>query len=106
MTRTLLIDGDVIAYKIAASIERPIKWDDTLWTLHSDENEGIAAIEGTIGRLMDTLKGDECIVALTDQEANFRLDFWPLYKAHRKKVRRPICLQPMREYLLDRKSVV
>ena len=41
------------------------------------------------------------IVALTDQEANWRLDIWPTYKAHRKNVRKPICLRSMRDHLME-----
>jgi hypothetical protein len=100
-TTTLLVDGDVVAYKVAASIERPVNWGDDLWTLHSDGAEGKDAIDTTIRRWADALKADNVVVALTDQEANWRLDVWPSYKAHRKNVRKPICLRPMREHLLE-----
>ena len=101
MTRTLLIDGDVIAYKVAASIERNTDWGDGLWTLHSDATEGVERLENTLADLMTTLQADAAVVALTDQEANFRLSFWPTYKAKRKHVRRPLCLRAMREHLLE-----
>lgn len=32
---TLLIDGDLIAYQVAAASEVPIQWDEDTWTLHS-----------------------------------------------------------------------
>ena len=34
---TLLIDGDIVAYQIAFRTEEAIRWDNDIWTLHSDE---------------------------------------------------------------------
>jgi hypothetical protein len=36
---TLLLDGDLIAYRIAAALETPVNWGDGLWTLHCYEDE-------------------------------------------------------------------
>ena len=36
--RTLLIDGDILIYKIATLNEEPTHWGEGLWTLHCDEN--------------------------------------------------------------------
>lgn len=101
MTTTLLVDGDVVAYKVAASIERPVNWGDGIWTLHSCSAEGKDAVDSTIGKWAEALKADRVIIALTDQEANWRLDLWPAYKAHRKNVRKPICLRSMRDHLME-----
>ena len=101
MTTTLLVDGDVVAYKVAASIERPVNWGDGLWTLHSCSAEGKDAVDSAIGKWAEALKADRVIVALTDQEANWRLDIWPTYKAHRKNARKPICLRSMRDHLME-----
>ena len=35
----LLVDADIVAYKIAAVSETPIRWENEVWTLHSDETE-------------------------------------------------------------------
>lgn len=98
---TLLIDGDVVAYKLAATIERPIHWGDDLWTLHSDAGEGTNAIDALIASWQERFDAEDVVIALTDQEANWRLDIWPTYKAHRKDTRKPLCLKPMRQHLLD-----
>jgi DNA polymerase-1 len=90
----------VVAYKIAATIEKPVHWGDGLWTLHSDENEGIAAIDALIAKWEELFDAKNSVIALTDQEANWRLSVWPTYKAHRKATRKPLCLRPMREHLL------
>ena len=34
-TRTLLVDGDIVAYKAATIAETPIDWGDGVWTLHA-----------------------------------------------------------------------
>lgn len=100
MTRTLLVDADMLVYKIAGSIERPIDWGDDLWTLHSDFTEGIEALENHLAGLMETLEADALVLALTDQTSTFRLDFLPTYKGNRKSVRRPLCWAAMRNYMM------
>lgn len=100
MKRVLLIDGDFIAYKTAAVIERPIHWGDGLWTLHAWANEGIESMDAEIARLSDNLRADKIVIALTDQGKNWRTDVYPLYKSNRKNTRKPVCLNPMREHLL------
>lgn len=96
---TLIIDGDIIAYKAAASVERSIKWDDDLWTLHASESEGVESMETQIARIVEKLDGGECIFALSDG-ASFRYDLYPLYKGNRKDVRKPIILPALKQHLL------
>ena len=102
----LLIDGDIIAYKIASTNEHPIEWDDDLWTLHSDANEVIKEIDNHLGYLITTINEangkpiDEVIIALTDK-SNFRKDVYEDYKANRKNNRKPLCLKAVRQHLVD-----
>lgn len=97
---TLIVDGDVIAYKAAASVERETKWDDDLWTLHASESEGIQSMETQIERIVSRLDGGECIFALSDG-ASFRYDVYPLYKSNRKATRKPIILAALKQHLLQ-----
>ena len=99
--RTLLIDGDVLAYKIAATIERPIHWGNDLWTLHSDAAEGKRAIDEQLITLQEDLNADDVIIALTSSDDNFRFSVWPSYKSNRKGKRKPLCLYEMRNYMLE-----
>ena len=39
--RTLLVDGDIVAYKAATVAETPIDWGDGFWTLHAFEQDVI-----------------------------------------------------------------
>lgn len=97
---TLIIDGDIIAYKAAASVEKATKWDSDLWTIHAYESEGVESMETQIARIVEKLNGGECIFALSDG-ASFRYDIYPLYKSNRKDTRKPIILAALKQHLLD-----
>ena len=36
--KVMIVDGDLIIYKIASGQEEPIDWGNDVWTLHSDLN--------------------------------------------------------------------
>ena len=94
----LLIDGDIIAYKAAASAETPVNWGDGLWTLHSYENEVAIRLEDQVNKLVAEAPVTDCIIALSDKE-NYRKKIAPYYKANRKNTRKPMLLAWAREYL-------
>ena len=50
----LIIDGDIIAYKAAATSETPINWGDGLWTLHAHEED----VKKYVDDFIFTLKKD------------------------------------------------
>lgn len=108
--RTILLDGDINAYQVAASIEVAVNWGDDpeigvdLWTLHSDEAEGIQKLDDQIAAIQDELEADRVVVALTDTH-NFRKDVLPTYKDNRAKNRKPVCLPQMRQHLRDNYEV-
>lgn len=97
---TLIIDGDIIAYKAAASVEKAIKWDDDLWTLHAFLNEGVESMEAQIAKITERLDGGDCVFALSDGRS-FRYDVLPTYKHNRKDVRKPLILAQLKQHLLD-----
>ena len=95
--KTICIDGDVIAYRFAAALEKPVNWEGDLWTLHSNYSEVITEVEESLEFYKNKFKADKVIVALTDSN-NFRKELNPTYKSNRKG-RKPITLKPVREYL-------
>lgn len=99
--RTLLLDGDVLAYRHASRSEEPFHWGDGLWTLHAWEEPTWSDLKRTIDYLMDTLEGTEFIVALSDDDHNWRKDVMPDYKADRVDVRKPLLLKQLKQRLLD-----
>lgn len=97
MNVRLLIDGDIIAYRIAAACEHPIKWDEDLWTLHTSEAEVMAELTKSIEALKDKFKTEEVIIALSDRK-NFRKELNPEYKANRANTRKPMGLAVAQDF--------
>ena len=98
--RELLIDGDIIIYKVALQEEQAIKWDENLWTLHAYEDKAIAAVADKIKKLQRDLACKPYKIALTSPN-NFRKDVLPSYKANRKGVRKPMILPVLRQHVMD-----
>jgi len=96
---TLLIDGDIYAYKHAAGAEAPIDWGNDLWTLHTDIAVATKVMDTAIKACVLALDADKVRVALSHKEC-FRRDIDPTYKASRKKSRKPIGLPALREHLM------
>lgn len=90
-----LIDGDVVAYRCAASCE-PNK---------SGKNEreplelAIARADELIYRILDTCQCQEYRVFLSGSE-NFRYSLYPEYKANRSKLPKPQWLEQVRAFLV------
>ena len=98
--RTLLIDGDVVAYQFATSSETAIHWGDDFWTLHADAAETKARMDGYLQALKKDLNASHLIITLSDHTRNyFRKQILPTYKANRTNTRKPIILNELREHL-------
>lgn len=104
MKTTLLIDGDILAYKASASAEHEIRWDDNLWTLHSDLRDAQRIFYEQMEQIEDVLPHDRVILAFSPKK-NFRYRIWPQYKVNRADKRRPMCLDALREWVLGEYEV-
>lgn len=100
--RTLLIDGDIVAYKVATAVEVPIYWGDDLWTLHADASMAKESADAYIAGLMEALEADAVVLCFTSPGPTFRKDLYPAYKAKRATKRKPLVLPVLREYLGER----
>lgn len=98
---TLLIDGDVFAYKAATLSEKPVNWGDGYWTLHAYESEGQEHIDNWIDALLTRFDTKAYRVALSSS-TNFRKRILPTYKSNRADKRKPLTLMPLREYLIEK----
>ena len=96
--RTLIVDGSILIYRIASALEEATQWEDDMWTLHADLKLGKRVLDTTLRNYKDKLNCNKIIIA-QDHKNNFRLDIFPEYKSHRKKVRKPIIVKPLKEYM-------
>jgi|TARA_R100000455_G_C6271727_1_gene128108 DNA polymerase-1 len=93
-----IIDGDMFLYKSAFSSEVETRWDDDVWTLHTDLNQAKLDIEQSFSAILSTLGVDDMVVALSDSD-NFRKDFFPEYKANRNNLRKPLGIKGLRQWI-------
>lgn len=93
----LLIDGDILAYRIAFSAEVATEWGDGTWTYQADEKQATMKLDEEINRLTKRLDATGVSVFLSDK-MNFRKEVLPTYKANRTQ-RKPLLLGALYEYL-------
>ena len=98
---TALIDGDTLVYAAALSAEKPIEWEDGLWTLHAYLPEAIEKFNHMVEEIKDVVKPDRIIVGLTDSasEGRWRNEVMPSYKRNRKTLRRPVVFKALRAWV-------
>ena|SRR3990167_5204922 len=91
---TVLIDGDIVCYRSAASCE-PSKARDYVEPLEV----AIMRADDLMKRILEDTQATAYRVFLTGSD-NFRMQFNPEYKANRKDIVRPRWLQDVREHLV------
>lgn len=99
-TRTLLVDGDIVAYKAATIAETPIDWGNGVWTLHAHEKDVIGSMEEFMSKIIEESGCDKVITCLSGDNL-YRKDVAPYYKANRKGTRKPMLLNFAKKYLAD-----
>lgn len=105
MTRTLLIDADIIAYKSTAANERKYDWGDGVVSRSADFEAAKSAARDEIEYLMEHLEADDCIVCLSDDVQNFRTSIYPVYKTNRASTERPEHLYDLKEWFASEYTV-
>jgi len=98
---TLLVDGDIIAYKAATIAERPVNWGDGLWTLHAYEQDVANSCDQQILKLLEESGCDKIITCVSGKK-NYRTEVAPYYKMNRAETRKPMLLGYARGYLMDK----
>lgn len=101
MTRTLLIDADLLAYRTTAANQRSYDWDgDGQKAIAADEEAARRQAEKEVEQLADKLKADEVLICLSDDFSSFRKDrIDPTYKAIRAAAERPVHLYDLKDHL-------
>jgi len=90
--KLILLDADMLVYRVAFACEQETKWDEDTWTLMSKESDMKREVVTFLDNLKDKLDSD-IIVPVFSSSSNFRLDLWPEYKANRKSKRKPVGLK-------------
>lgn len=103
MSRTLLVDADIMAYVASAGTEGVFYFNGEDAPPAVDENleAALSIAERDIEALANKLKATKVIVCLTDDE-NFRLGVYPQYKSNRASVRRPSTLKRVKEFYAEK----
>lgn len=94
MSKVLLVDGDMVAYRCAASCE-PTKTKLEREPL----DEAIFRANDLLYRIVDTCASNQFRVFISGSR-NFRKQLYPDYKAHRASQPRPAHLDAIRELLV------
>lgn len=99
--RTLLIDGDTVAYIAASAAQNTIEDHQGFITPFANVHEGQALVDNIILGLMRDLEAHGMQAYLSDPEANWRHQLMPDYKGNRdhSAMARPLLLGRLKEYL-------
>lgn len=97
MTRTLLIDGDILAFRIAAAVQMPIEWSEDIWSYTADMREARLLFENQVTEWLEAAKCKRFKVAYTSNPT-FRHDLYPEYKANRRGTPKPLLFRPLLEW--------
>lgn len=105
MPRTVIIDGDVVVYKVAEAVaetfEVSTEEDDDFiyrnigWAYKKD---AVKTVENMIDKICQDCKADKIAICLSDMKDNFRKQINPEYKSNRKAIK-PILYNFIRKYL-------
>lgn len=107
MSKTLLIDGDILAYLASCSVSTAVDWDND-----GDISElaSTADAQHRVSELIDRWQKEsrcgEVVICLSDPSRRyFRHDLFPSYKGHRSQGRVPPMLMPIKDMLRSEGAV-
>lgn len=99
--KTLFLDGDMLAYRAAFSNEVETKWEDAVWTLHTDVNASLAYCDDFIESMCKKFDTEDYFVVFSPK-TNFRYELFPAYKGNRKNKRKPLALTELIKQMCKR----
>ena len=103
MSRTILVDADIMAYVASSGTEGVFYFDgeDAPPAVEENLEAALEIAERDIERIANKLKATKVIVCLTDDD-NFRLGVYPQYKSNRADVRRPSTLKRVKDFYAEK----
>ena len=96
---TLLLDADIVAYKVSCRCQEDYDWGDTGTSRVVDEAKAMKDTDELIDSYCRKLKAKKVIICLSDPEVNFRKQLDPTYKHNRKDVEKPELLAYVKQYM-------
>ena len=99
MSRTLILDGDVLIYKAAEAHEFNAQFDDWLWVRFGNIEGAMSQFDDLVQHLEHKLHCNHTIVCLSDNK-NWRKRLLPTYKFNRKTTPKPVLFQEMRSRIV------
>lgn len=97
----LVIDGDIIVYKVVVRSEYLINWGNGLWMLYFYEYEIIEGVDGEIERLMEEIGVDDYIIVFSLIN-NYRKIVVSYYKVNRNDICKFMLLFFVCDYIMDK----
>lgn len=102
---TMVVDGDVLVYNVAAACQEKFKWERDEITTYIDMRRAKQTADGMLSEWRSRLKCSEIVIALSDHGSNWRKLLLPSYKAHRSKDK-PMGYYELETYIEDTYDVV
>lgn len=99
--RSILLDADIVAYKVAFRCEDKFDWNDTGKSVVVDEVKALRETNLLLKEYADTLSSDRIVVCLTCPDSNFRKEYNESYKSNRKDTVPPQLLRYVKDYLAN-----
>lgn len=97
-----LIDGDLIAYQVAASVQQTVNFDGQEAVI-GDEDHARELVINRVLRLLRDVEAQDAIICLSDiDDNNFRKDLYAKYKANRAGKPKPVDLLACKAALMDK----
>ena len=102
---TLLFDADILMYTSCQSQEVVKEVKKGYYTWYCSFDSVKKSFFERVNSFMEILDASDYKLFVSDV-SNFRKSFYPDYKLHRQKVKRPLVLKPFREYLLKEEGAI
>lgn len=89
--KTLLIDGDIVAYRVAAGVQTAQEWAEDRWTVTADLREAKQLFENQVTHWLEETGAKKSILTFSERKT-FRHLLAPSYKSNRRGKAKPIIL--------------
>ena len=104
-TLRLLIDGDILTYKVCWAVQTVVHWDDGILTTATNVDELKVQADAMINELKEKLgegKDFTTVICFSDRANNFRRKIFPDYKLNRKDSKKPLGYNHLETYLKEK----